>query len=472
MRHINSRLKGSFFMLSLFILLFSGCENDPASLGIDVLPPSDVIFAAIDSQRIVSVTMSPEEILSDGYSKNARAFLGRYYDPKMGMTKADFIAELNIATPVDSFDADGINYYPDSAVLNLYYHNNGWYGNKFSKLDIKVYELTERLDTDLPYLSNYSIDGKYKPEWIGEKIITPYAGKNDSVWTVHKSDTISIKLSEEFTQRLFELRNISAENKEERDKFKDIINGIYVTINDELDDNTSGALLNIDILNSLSNVTLHYKKEIFDMTSEQVVGIRSLNYRFPISRSGRVFNRFEHNLSEDVEIEGKESERLFIQGLAGTYVKLDLSDVYKQWKDSARIALENNVNLEISGVDFTFYVDSIRSNFEKTLYMPVETRLNILSKNEDGKFTEPSYKDGDVEYGAFYSAGIAEYNALKNNFQFSMKKDYFTYIINNDIEEEAFYLKLPSTPFNYKRMVLFNNDPILHPKVKIRYVKF
>jgi len=73
MRHINSRLKGSFFMLSLFILLFSGCENDPASLGIDVLPPSDVIFAAIDSQKIVSVTMSPEEILSDGYSKNARA---------------------------------------------------------------------------------------------------------------------------------------------------------------------------------------------------------------------------------------------------------------------------------------------------------------------------------------------------------------------------------------------------------------
>lgn len=466
MHYIISKLKSPFLLLGLLTLTLVNCDNDPASLGIDVLPPSDVIFAAIDSQQVKIANITPKEILSDGYSKSAVGLLGIFNDPVFGVTKADFIAELNIATAIDSFDLDGLNFFRDSAVLSLYYKENYWYGNKYSKLNVKVYELNERLDTDSAYYSNFDIDGKYFPTLIGEKIVTPY----DSTRTEQGADTIRIKLSNDFADKLFEAKNISIDNKNERDKFKDFINGIYVTVGDEINDN--GALLKIDILNTLSNVTLYYKKEIYDLSSDQVLGIRTNKYTFPISTAGRMFNRFEHTLSDNVKLDEENSDRIFVQGLAGTFAKIDLSDVYAQWKDSVKTAKENNINLEISGVDLTFYVDTNKTTIEKELYLPDQTTLGIYTMNENGTLSIPYFKNGEGYSDSFYSSGIATYSSTTNSYIFSMTKDYFSKIIHEEEEEQYFYLKLPSSAFNFKRISLYNNNDILHPKIKVRYVTF
>ncbi len=472
MHYIISKLKNSFLLLSLLTLILVNCNNDPASLGIDILPPTDVIFAAVDSQQIKVVNIMPEKVLSDGYSKDAVGFLGIFNDPVLGLTKADFVAELSVAAALDSFNRDGINFSKDSAVLYLYYTNNSWYGNKKSKLNVKVYELNERLDTDSAYYSSFEVEGKYFPQLLGEKIVTPYAEKNDSVWKAQKADTIRIKLSDEFADRLFEIKNISVDSKEERDRFKDIINGIYVTVDDEIVSADNGAILNIDVLNSLSNVTLYYKKEIYDLTTEKILGIKSQQYRFPISRAGRMFNRFEHSLSETIKIDEESSEKVFIQGLAGTFAKVDMTDIFEQWKDSVENATNNNVNLEISGVDITFYVDTVKSDLEKLLYMPEQSSLGIFVKDKNGKLIKPTFKNGGTSEDSFYDRGIASYVVANSSYRFSMKKDYFSQIINNEEEEQYFYLKIPNSSFNFKKVSLYNNDSKLYPKIKIRYVKF
>ncbi len=479
MQNLNQQLRSTLSLGVFIISFFMSCTNDPASMGIDILPTSDVLKAAADSQRIVAKNILPENILSDGFSKGAVGFLGYFKDPALGNTKADMVAEINVAAAFDNLNLDGVNYFPDSAVLNLYYTNNSWYGKKETKLHLQVYELSERLEANKPYYSNELMTGRYYPELLGEKIISPDGGKVDSVWIADKSETIHIKLSSEFALKLFELKNISTEDKEHRDKIKDIINGLYITLDDEQSSSDIGALLKIDLLNSLTNVTLHYRKEVYDLTNNQVLGVSKEKYIFPINTEGRIFNRFEHDFSSDVIENNPDAPRLFLQGMAGSYAEIDLTPIYTQWKDSVKEAKENNYNIGFSGVDFIFYADTTTwTQDEKKAYnVPMNSQIILVVKNEKGQFEQPTYTKSGNSYAAFENSGTATYSQKTNRFKFSMKKEYFEQMMEENIEAPSFYLRLPNTSFNYNRVVLYNHyidekGKDFHPMVKVKYVKF
>jgi len=105
-----------------------------------------------------------------------------------------------------------LNYFPDSVVLNLYYTNYSWFGDKEAGLNLNVYQ-TGRLSPDQPYNSNEPMNGHYNPVVLGEKDISPYNNRTDASWTVYKTDTIQIRLTDELAQRLFNVRNISTGDK-------------------------------------------------------------------------------------------------------------------------------------------------------------------------------------------------------------------------------------------------------------------
>lgn len=480
MQNLHQGLKSTLSLGVLIILFLTSCTNDPASMGIDILPSSDVLEAALDSQRIVAKNILPENILSDGFSKNAVGLLGYYKDPELGATKADIVAEINIASAFDSLNLDGVNYFPDSVVLNLYYTNKSWYGKKDAKLHLQVYELSERLSADLPYYSNEPMTGRFYPELLGEKVITPDAGKVDSLWTAHKSDTIHIKLSTEFAQKLFDLKDMSTEDKAHRDKIKDKVKGLYITLNEQESSSDIGALLKIDMLNSLTNVTLHYRKEVYDLSSNEVLRVDKKTYKFPINTEGRIFNRFEHNFSTNIIENAPDAQRLYLQGLAGSYAEIDLTPIYDQWKDSVnKTTGKNNYNIGFSGVDFIFYADtsSWTQEEKKAFNVPMNNQIVLVVKNDKGKFEQPTYTKGGNTYAAFANSGLATYSQKNNSFKFSMYKEYFEQMLEENIVAPSFYLRLPNTAFNYNRVILYNNfvddkGTDLHPTVKIKYVKF
>ena len=490
MQNLNQRLKNALSLGVLIILLFTSCTNDPASIGIDILPTSDVLEAAADSQQVTAYNTFPDRILSDGFSPGAAGILGYFNDPRLGVTKADIVAEINVKTGFDSLglDLDGLNYFPDSVVLNLYYTNKSWFGKDDSKFRIQVYELTERLGSDVPYYNNESMTGRYNPILLGEKLVSPDGGKNDSVWNVDKSDTIRIKLSTDpsnpldIANRLFNVRNISTEDKSHRDKIKDIVNGLYITVDGQPVPAGEGALLKIDMLNSLTNVTLHYRKEVYDLTNDQVLRVTKQEYVFPISTEGRVFNRFEHTPPSGMVIDDPSTSKIYLQGMAGSFAKIDLSSLFEQWKNAKDEARDNDYNLGFSGVDLLFYADTDTTTsvgtIEKSLYVPMSRQIMLVVKNEKGVFEQPTFKKDGREYAAFSNSGVATLNEKENSFKFSMQKEYFEQILEMNTNEEPyphFYLRLPNTPFNFNRVTLYNQDEDnkgIYPKVKVKYVKF
>lgn len=480
MQNLQQGLKRTLSLGVVIILFLASCTNDPASMGIDVLPSSDVLKAAADSQRIVAKNILPENILSDGFSKGAVGLLGYFKDPKLGATKADMVAEINVASAFDSLNLDGVNYFPDSVVLNLYYTNKSWYGKKDAKLHLQVYELSERLSADLPYYSDEPMTGRFYPELLGEKVITPDAGKVDSLWTAHKSDTIHIKLSTEFAQKLFDLKDMSTEDKAHRDKIKDKVKGLYITLNEQESSSDIGALLKIDMLNSLTNVTLHYRKEVYDLTSDEVLRVDRKSYRFPINTEGRIFNRFEHEVSTHVSDNDPDEERLYLQGMAGSYAEIDLTPIYEQWKDSLSKATDkNDYKIGFSGVDFIFHADTSSWTLDekRTFNIPMSDQILLVVKNDKGKFEQPTYTRNGDTFAAFANSSVATYSEKTNSFKFSMYKEYFEEMLKDNAEAPSLYLRLPSTAFNYNRVILYNNyvdenGKDLHPMIKVKYVKF
>ncbi|MGQ1947332.1 DUF4270 family protein [Geofilum sp. OHC36d9] len=474
MQNLKQRLATALGSIVLSSLIIVGCTNDPSNIGGQILPTSDLITANADSQKMVVKNILPESILSDGTMQGAVGFIGHFNDPRLGSTKSDFVTEVNIGDAIDSLDADGLNYFPDSVVLNLYYTNYSWFGDKDASLNLKVYELTERLSSDQPYYSNEPMDGRYNPVALGEKRITPYDNRTDSLWSAYKADTIQIRLTDELASRLFDVRNISTGDKSERDAFKDILNGLYVTLDNSLDV-TNGVLLRIDLLNTLSNLTLYYHKEFYDLEKEQILAIESHNYVFPINEEGRIFNRFEHTYTSNVIFNDTDAGQVFAQGMAGSYMEVDLSDIYEQWADSVDHYRISNSQLGFSVVELILKADTTTLDEEEDLYLPKSQTLSIKVKNEDGKFTYPSYEENNESYMGFSNSGQAGFNSEKASFTFSMSKDYFQFQLNKVLSGETpdkLFIRLPSTQFNPYRIVIYNNHETYFPKVKVKYVVY
>lgn len=471
MQNWNKRLIVALTFGALIVTLFTNCNNDPASIGLGVLPTSDFLEAGTDSQKIVAKNIYPENILSDGFSKEAVGIIGYLNDPRIGATKADMVAEINAAVAFDSLNLDGVNYFPDSVILSLHYKNLSWYGDKNTKLHVKVHELTERLGAATPYYSNKPMEGNYDATLLGEAVILPNAHKTDSAWSSAKTKTVQIKLSSEFADKLFEIKNISTVDKESRDKIKDVVNGLYITVEDK-DASEVGALLRIEMLNPSTNVTLHYRKEVFDKTNQQVLSITKQHYTFPISTEGRVFNRFSHTPLPTVVQDDSDAPELYIQGMAGSLVEIDLSPIYKQWRDSISNAADKDYSLGFSLIDLIFHVDTSKMALEEKYYFPMSSNVILLVKNEKGGFEYPVFTKDNNKYSAFVSSGVSTFSEKEKTFKFHMYKEYFEQVLDGTIEEQLFYLRLPTTAFNFNRVALYNSHPTLYPKVKVKYVKY
>lgn len=81
------------------------CDNDPASIGLDTLPATDVLNANSVSTNFYGEQTQPERVASDHMAVNQpRLPLGELNDPLAGYTRADFITQINLGekTPVFS----------------------------------------------------------------------------------------------------------------------------------------------------------------------------------------------------------------------------------------------------------------------------------------------------------------------------------------------------------------------------------
>jgi len=453
----------------LAVMLTWSCENDPASIGLETLPSSDRLTGNINETNIFGSNFIPENILSDNSSldRSPYGIIGYFNDPLFGLTKADIVTEITLSANITSFkynsetsQIEENSFIPDSAVLNLAYIYENWYGNPDASHTIEVYELTERLDSALSiyrYYSDFDINGKYDSNIIGQKTISAADTLSSTDWeNSNYLNTISIKLDDELTQRLF---NLDETELSSSDAFKDAFNGLYITVSNPEDPEAIGSLIKLDLHNFASNLTLYYHN-IDD--SEEV-----LSYIFPINESSRFFNRFDHNNADKVEVNTTETDRLMIQGMAGSQAKIDISQMFEQWSDS----LENSENnFIISGADLVFYADT--TNNSTDLYTPLSSQLSITHLDENNIPITATDKDIDGNTITAFKYSITYYNETDNSYTFKLNQEYFEKAARGELDPSPLFISLPNSQFTFNRVVLYNNDSEYAPLFKVRYVKF
>lgn len=209
------------YLLLLILIALVGCnENNSISAGASTLPENDIrvmsdtfgVTSQLDS--CIAISLTPDSFL-----------LGECVT-HFGTLKADILTQL--ACP------EGFKYPNETAVVDsvcLYLYYNNWYGDGKSPLGIAVYEMDQNTIKDnLLYQSNIQLADycSLNPvTYISNQsnIIIPATPVDSSYSSQSESyvPTIRIKLSNEFAQRFFQIKDFSSQKA-----FNELFKGLYI----------------------------------------------------------------------------------------------------------------------------------------------------------------------------------------------------------------------------------------------------
>ena len=206
----------------LLATLVVGCqENNSISAGASTLPDNDI--------RVMSDTFAVTSQLDScvAISLTPDSFLLGECDTHFGTIKADILTQL--ACPEGFVYPGGETAVVDSICLYLYYKN--WYGDGKTPLGITVYEMDKQsLQENASYpnnlhISDYCSLAESAHIVTDSKIVVP-ATPSDSSYSSQNDTyvpTIRIKLTDEFAQRFFAIKDFDSQKA-----FNQLFKGLYI----------------------------------------------------------------------------------------------------------------------------------------------------------------------------------------------------------------------------------------------------
>jgi len=322
----------STHILIIFLLLaagfFSSCEEQPTTIGIELLPGYDFVeILSTDTIGIQSYTCYVDSVFSNN---KTLSYMGAFYDPYFGNVTSDFVAHLRITREWPG----GGEFHVDSTKLFL--QISGSRGVFSTDLDITLYEITEQLSAEKAYYSN-------RDPHLG-----PYLGtyplpliKKDTVVDIVVSlpDTLGAYLMRD-TTKLFQ--NDAATD------FRSFFKGIYATVNERGKSPGKGEFSTSPLVMALSFSSANFNIRVYYHNNKA----SNLTYDFIINSNSVRYNRYFHDFS--VAEPGKKITHIndgiqdtlsYMQGFYGVFTRLKLPGL-SQFKTTENISV-NKARLTI-----------------------------------------------------------------------------------------------------------------------------
>jgi hypothetical protein len=321
--------------LFLFTAILFSCEEDLNLLGFrgddqrfkvyyaEIPVPSSVLL--LDSVRSMNYLST----------ETTRLLVGSYSDPLLGEVTAKGFAQFR-ATDISSFIPENAIY--DSAILQLRFDFYNYGTNGPTPLELSIHELTSEMPLDELYFSNTDIP--YNPT----PIATDSLGIDQVLFDKELNDTdadslvvVSVKLDQNFGQRLFDAINPEDENFTNFNLFKNRFKGLAFvpTVADKIVgiSNTSNSFL-----------TVYYHVG-------EAVGSRIFLFSAVNSFSNITSNRSSTELSAltNYHEEFLPPTNRYVQSGVGIATKLDFSGFYDLIDDYPNVVI-NSVELAIDNV--------------------------------------------------------------------------------------------------------------------------
>lgn len=369
-------------IVSIFLVVLSSCENNMAGAGSSILSDKDDIQVKSDTFGVVSaldscaaITLTPDSFL-----------LGEC-DTHFGTIKADILTQL--ACPEGFKYPDSLELTSgkmptqlqvDSVCLYLYYKN--WYGDGNSPLGITVHEMDrqtlldyEKYGSDMNVEDYCSLD-ENSLITTESVIVVPTACPDSSYSNELEEDipTIRIKLSDDFAQRFFKIKEFPSQTE-----FNDLFKGLYIST----DFGGSNVLYIRDI-----NMTVFYHFDVQDTTMYDTKS-------FYVNEEVRQVNRYIYpNRTDIMHHYAQIVDTNYIVSPANIYTKLSIRiDSIKERintqlgsdKDSYRVYV-NKASLKVDVLYSDSLTDRPRDNWSSPASYMMLIKANRLesffAKNE------------------------------------------------------------------------------------------
>ncbi len=508
-------IKGqSIFIGLISLLMITGCKDDAVDFGKEILPGKSFINArSYDGHYLTTYNVTKDSVRTDDPSAG---ILGYLVDPKFGISDADLLTQVSPGELItDSAFNMGDDYVVDSLVLNLNYRFNWWYGDMLAKHMIKVYELTTDIypspnkyysnldvsdyyDSDNPVAERLSFINDDVPDSLWLRMGEQMWEEPDSLWNVpsymwdtsydpYEYHNWSFKLNDNLTQKIFGLDSIAIADPA---TFKSIFKGFYIS-SDLIDVGEMGSLIKIDMLGLGTNMKLYY--HYYSRNEDgNITDTLERTHTFPINVESVRINRFMHDFENKIEFNDPQTPQLFVQGMAGSYARIDFPEDIYNWADSLNYEEESG-NISHTGfsvIDLFIRVDTIASTPERfppptslSIYLPKRDSLgnyldennNIVDKSQQILY-RPIFEDkyGQLQYA--FSEGTYDYTL--ELYYFNIKVEYLDYIMSRKDERDLELLKeayiAPAYPDgNFQRVILKGREAEADPVVfNIGYVKY
>lgn len=270
--------KFSWFSAGLFLitaLLFTTCKKENNALGLEIQPPGDKLNVfSTDTTSVFAYSQIVDSVRTD---ETSVSLLGSILDPIFGKSTASFFTQLRLSQSAVSF---GTNPVLDSLILSLKY--KGYYGDTNAVMTVRVFELAEQIQLDSQYYSQQSV--AIKETLLGQKTFTP----DFTNAVILGEDTLAPHLrvnlgtlTSELADKLF---NAPADSMANNGSFLNYFYGLYVTAEPA---NSDGIIIYLDLLSSLSEMTLYYHNDTED----------SLSFEYLINSNCARFGNYSHDYS-------------------------------------------------------------------------------------------------------------------------------------------------------------------------------
>lgn len=431
------------------MILFGSCSTDPGKVGLDLLPPGDLVQVIKDSTvtvaNIAAYTQTDGNQRTDEPSFN---LLGTFNDPVFGKTTADFAIQFRI----DSFPAKQNVAAIDSLVLYLLY--NEMYGDTVTAQKIKVYELQSDLSKDAKYYQDIDLkslanpqplaDLNYVPKFRLDSLTTASPSKEDPQDTVIQ--TLRVPLDPSLASKLLAADSLTLSSNE---SFMNYFKGLYVEASDL---NSEGAIMRIKTLAGGSRMVLYYRT-----ATDTLKNIYKIN-----NNSARV-SRFHHDYSKtafasSLDKTDHQDSLLYLQTTGGLRTKIMIPNL-GTWKDST--------NFAINKAEIIFQVDTIVSDDKN--YLP-PSQLVFSAIGVDSLGNEIKYLPKDFEFSQTYYNGV--YSSTDRTYRFNIANHMQQVIEKVEGKDNlGFYLAVSQPSSTIRRVVLKGPGSKAGIKLEITYSK-
>lgn len=371
--------------LALLTCIFlSSCNNQSSEIGLDLLDN------LVGTDFMDTVTIEAYSVLEDtiNTTNTTANILGHISDPIFGNSDAGIYTQFALSGSAVNF---GENPKVDSVVLTL--QLSGYYGDTNSRVDIRVHELTESLNSETNYFQTSTV--AYDPTILNYSTngytIRPNTSVvvDTSIFNAH----LRIRLTQQFGQYLlnhqYELNN----------DLPSFLKGLYIEAVGHT--GTRGYMLITSMTSALSGITLYYHNN-----SES-----NMRYTFSCNDKCVRFTHLDHdyaasNSSDFVQevLQGQQQlgrKVLYIQGGGGVKTRITFPYLEKSFeKYNQRVAI-HKAELVITNVDPQ----------EKYLIQPTNLTLQGIGKSDNAiRFLpDDDYYTSVGYYGGTYNSSTREY---------------------------------------------------------------